>query len=171
MDGANVIADWDRCYLKQDLERIAMSLLEPTPAPDRKRRLKAFALVVLLLAVVGILWYFLRFSSEERAVAKFFDALTAGDTSRAYAIWQPEPSYQMADFLADWGPNGYYGPVKSYRIVSAEQPRHGGSGVIVTVEISPFSPMPEAGDVEKSRRTRQVRLWVETHSKSLSFPP
>ncbi len=90
--------------------------------------------------------------------------------NRAYQLWKPGPSYAMQDFLADWGPSGYYGPVKSYRIVKASSLREA-SGVIVTVHVSPFSPFPVAEDFEKSRRTRTVRVWVETKDKSFTFPP
>jgi len=41
----------------------------------------------------------------------------------------------------------------------------------VRVATSPFSPLPDAGDEEKSRKTRVVSVWVLTKDKSLSFPP
>jgi len=44
-------------------------------------------------------------------------------------------------------------------------------GIIVVVEVSPYQPFPDDSDVAKSRRTREVRLWVETRDKSLGFPP
>ena len=53
----------------------------------------------------------------------FFDALVAGDTATAYQIWKPGASYEMKDFLADWGPEGYYGPVKSYKILEGQRAR------------------------------------------------
>jgi hypothetical protein len=31
--------------------------------------------------------------------------------------------------------------------------------------------MPEASDVEKSRRTKVVTVWMNTEDKSFSFPP
>jgi hypothetical protein len=76
----------------------------------------------------------------------------------------------MKDFLADWGPQGYYGPVKSYEIIHAKAP--GGSNAIsVSTEISPYSPMPDTSDTEKSRKTRVVDLWIQPSDKSFSFPP
>jgi hypothetical protein len=39
------------------------------------------------------------------------------------------------------------------------------------VAISPFSPMPDASEVEKSRKTKIVSVWVLTSDKSFSFPP
>ena len=44
-------------------------------------------------------------------------------------------------------------------------------GIIVVVEVSPYQPFPDDSDVAKSRRTREVRIWVETRDKSLGFPP
>ena len=126
------------------------------------------AFVVLL--VLGV-WYLLRFYPEKRAAERFMDAVVAGDTSRAYQIWKPQASYTYQDFLEDWGPAGYYAPVKSYRIESAQEPPKGGSGVVVVVEISPFQPFPADSDAAKNRRTREVRIWVERSDKSLSFPP
>jgi len=60
--------------------------------------------------------------------------------------------------------------VKSYSIVKAHAEK-GANGVILTVEVSPFSPMPDKNDVEKSRRTKQLNLWVKSDDKSFSFPP
>jgi hypothetical protein len=124
---------------------------------------------VAILAAAG-LWYTFRYYPEKRVAEHFFDALVAGDMAHAYQLWQPGPSYKMPDFLADWGPNGYYGPVKSYYIVRESSPR-GASGVVVEVAVSPFAPMPDAQDGEKSRRTKFVSVWVEAKDKSFSFPP
>jgi hypothetical protein len=148
-----------------------MSILEPPQETQAKSHWLIWGALLLVVMVGAMLWYGFRYYPEERAVGKFFDALVAGDTGRAYQVWQPGPNYKTEDFLAEWGPNGFYGPVKSYKVVSAEAPRHGGSGVIVTVEISPYSPMPAAEDIEKSRRTREVRLWVEFSNKSIDFAP
>jgi hypothetical protein len=75
----------------------------------------------------------------------------------------------MKDFLADWGPQGYYGPVKSYEIIHAKAP--GGSNAIsVSTEISPYSPMPDISETEKSRKTKIVEVWVLAADKSFSFP-
>jgi hypothetical protein len=151
--------------------------LEPTAeqAQSNTRRL-IFAAVALLAALLLMGWYvhhLFRFSAEKHAVEQFLDALAASDTTRAYPLWSHTSSYKMEDFLADWGPKGYYGPVKSYRIKSAKWPRDdsSASGVTVTVEISPFSPFPAPEDVEKSRRTKLVTIWVETKTKSPGFPP
>ncbi len=147
-----------------------MTLLDAPAETSNKSRAMAFTIAALVLAAVVGLWYMFRYYPEKRAAEHFFDALVAGDTSRAYQLWKPGPSYQMADFLADWGPGGYYGPVKSYHVLRASSPP-GASGVVVIVEVSPFSPMPDASDGEKSRKTRVVSIWVEAGDKSFSFPP
>src|SRR5258705_2202388 len=124
----------------------------------------------VILAINSGRWFLFRFYPEKRAVNHFFDALLAGDTARAYQDWKPSESYKMGDFLADWGPGGYYGPVKSYKIVRAEAPKKS-NGVIVSVAVSPFSPMPEANDAEKILRTKVIPIWVDTESKAMSFSP
>jgi hypothetical protein len=121
---------------------------------------------------VGLWWAF-RFYPEKRAVAHFFDALVAGDTATAYRLWKPKPSYKMEDFLADWGPNGYFGPVKSYRILRESSPI-GSNAVEVAVAVSPFATMPDPNDPgtkEQSQKTRVIGIWVVTSDKSLTFPP
>jgi hypothetical protein len=129
----------------------------------------AFTIAALALVAIVALWYTFRYYPEKKAVATFFDALVAGDTAKAYQLWKAGPTYSMKDFLADWGPEGYYGPVKSYKIIRARAP--GGSNAIaVSVEISPYSPMPDISDTEKSRKTRVVEVWVLAADKSFSFP-
>ena len=147
-----------------------MSLLEPPADTTSKSRPMAFAAAALILIVIVALWYTFRYYPEKRAADHFFGALVAGDTAQAYQLWKPSSSYAMKDFLADWGPDGYYGPVKSYKITDTSA-RRGASGVVVTVSISPFSPIPEPSDVEKSRKTRVVSVWVESKDHSFSFPP
>jgi hypothetical protein len=149
-----------------------LSLLEPPP-PDRisKSRPIIFAAAAIFIILVFLLWWAFRFYPEKRTVEHFFDALVAGDTSTAYQIWKPKPSYRMDDFLADWGPQGYFGPVKSYKIIGAASPHGLTNAVEVAVDISPFSPLPDASDAEKSRKTKTVGIWVVTEDKSMSFPP
>jgi hypothetical protein len=127
---------------------------------------------IVLIAVVGLWWAF-RFYPEKRAVAHFFDALVAGDTAKAYELWKPKPSYKMEDFIADWGPRGYFGPVKSYRILRESSPA-GSNAVEVAVAVSPLAPMPDPNDPatrEQSQKTRVIGIWVVSKDKSLTFPP
>ena len=147
-----------------------ISLLEPTVEKPQKSRVMLFTVAALALVLAVVLWFTFRYYPEKKAAAHFFDALVAGDTNKAYELWKPSATYRMSDFSADWGPGGYYGPVKSYKIVGAKAPRKSDS-IEVDVAISPFSPMPEASDGEKSQKTRVVRLWILPSDKSISFPP
>src|SRR5258708_381941 len=146
-----------------------MSLLDPPADKSDKSRAMAFTVAALSLVVIVALWYALRYYPEKRAAQRFFDTLVAGDTAKAYELWKPGESYPMKDFLADWGPAGYYGPVKSSRIIGARAPQ-ASNAIAVSVEISPFSPMPESSDTEKSRKTKVVELWIVAADKSFSFP-
>jgi hypothetical protein len=147
-----------------------MSLLDPPAAQPDKSRAMAFTVAALTLVVIVALWFTFRYYPEKKAVEHFFDALVAGNTDLAYQLWKPTSSYAMKDFLADWSPQGYYGPVKSYTILRASS-SIGSNAVAVRVAISPFSPMPEPSDAEKSRKTKIVIFWVLISDKSLSFPP
>src|SRR5215472_14967894 len=140
-----------------------MTLLDPPPVKPEKSRAMAFTVAAVSVALMVVLWFVFRYYPEKRAADRFFTAL-------AYQLWKPTPSYSMKDFLADWGPEGYYGPVKSYEILKTCAP-HGSNTVDVSVAISPFTPMPQPGDAEKSRKTKVVSVWVVSSDKSLSFPP
>ncbi len=147
-----------------------MTLLDAPAAKPEKSRVIPFTVSAIVLVGFVVLFFVFRYYPEKRAAEHFFDALVAGDTNQAYALWKPSSSYEMKDFLADWGPNGYYGPVKSYRVGRAKA-LTGASGVSITILVSPYSPMPEPSDVEKSRKTKTVSIWVEKGDKSFSFPP
>ncbi|HEV8075710.1 MAG TPA: hypothetical protein VGP66_07665 [Candidatus Acidoferrum sp.] len=147
-----------------------MSLLEPPVDKPQKSRVMLFTVAALALTLAVVLWFTFRYYPEKKAAAHFFDALVAGDTNKAYELWKPSETYRLSDFTADWGPGGYYGPVKSYKIMGAKAPSKSDS-IEVNVAISPFSPMPDASDGEKSRKTRVVPLWILPSDKSISFPP
>ena len=147
-----------------------ISLLEPAVEKPHTSRVMAFTVSALVFTLAVVLWFTFRYYPEKKAAASFFDALVAGDTNKAYELWKPSATYRMSDFTADWGPAGYYGPVKSYKIMSAKAPKRSDS-IEVDVAISPFSPMPEASDGEKSRKTKVVPLWILPSDKSISFPP
>jgi hypothetical protein len=147
-----------------------MSLLEPPVDKPQKSRVMMFTVAALALTLAVVLWFTFRYYPEKKAAAHFFDALVAGDTNKAYELWKPSATYRLSDFTADWGPGGYYGPVKSYKIMGAKAPNKSDS-IEVNVAISPFSPMPDASDGEKSRKTRVVPLWILPSDKSISFPP
>jgi len=141
---------------------------------EKKRRYVIMLGAGILLGGLGVWWLVFGFFHipERNAARHFFNALSAGNTELAYKLWKPNPGkYPYKDFLDDWGPNGYYGPVKSYEIESANSPPKGGSGVIIVAQVSPYQPFPDANDLPKSRSTKEVRIWVETNDKSLSYPP
>ena len=147
-----------------------MSLLSPPPEPSNKYKVLTFTVAALTVALAILLYFTFRYYPEKRAAEYFLDALVAGNEKHAYELWKPAESYKIGDFMADWGPEGYYGSVKSYSIVKAHSEK-GANGVILTIEVSPFSPLPDKNDVEKSRRTKQLNLWVKSDDKSFSFPP
>jgi hypothetical protein len=148
-----------------------MGLLDATSEEPKSKLMRYIISGVALVILVAIGLYFVfRYEPEKRVVEHFLNAVVAGNLQQAYQIWQPHPSYPFPEFVSDWGPDGYYGPVASYKLESAAEPEKGGSGIIVTVEISPYSPYPDSSD-PKSSRTREVQIWVERSDKSLSFPP
>jgi hypothetical protein len=148
-----------------------MALLDPPVETSSKTRHLKFVAVALVVLAAVVLYLTFRFYPEQRAAQRFFVALVAGDTNAAYQLWKAGPSYHLQDFLADWGPHGYYGPVKSYKILKISTPKDSSNSVAIEVEVSPFSPMPDASDAEKSRKTRVVTVWMNTQDKSFSFPP
>lgn len=146
-----------------------MTLLDPPPVTSHKSRAIPFTVAVIVVAVVVLIYFEFRYYPEKIAAEHFFNALVADNTDLAYQLWKPGSSYTKKDFLADWGPSGYYGPVKSYEIKKVCSP--GSNTVNVTADVSPFSPMPEPSDAEKNRKTKSVDVWVVTSDKSLSFAP
>lgn len=145
---------------------------EDPQARRRRHIIMVSAAAVLTVLFSYWLWFLFLHMPERRATEHFFDALSAGNTQLAYQIWKADPAhYSFEDFTADWGPTGQYGPVKSYQIESASTPPRGGSGINVVVEVSPDLPFPSSNDIEKSARTKEVRLWVEKRDKSIGFAP
>ena len=151
-----------------------MSLLEPPADVHKKSRAMIFTMTVAFAVAIIAIWFWLRFYPEKKATEQFFNAVVAGDMNTAYRLWKPGPgsSYKFQDFVADWGPTGYYGPVKSYSILKTKSPDGSATSVEVRVAISPFSPLPVASaEPEKSQKTKVVNVWVDTKDKSFSFPP
>ena len=127
--------------------------------------------VVFVGLIAGFLAYQLRFHTEERTLRHFMDAVVAGKMDEAYRIWKPSETYSFKDFLEDWGPDGYYGPIKSYHLEHIEKNKPNASGVVATIELSPYQPFPDDHDAAKQSKTKEVRLWVEFKDQSLGFPP
>ena len=147
-----------------------MSLLNPPEVKPEKSHAMAITLVAVFIALVVVLYFAFRYYPEKKAAEHFLDALVAGETDKAYAMWKPSANYKMNDFLSDWGPQGYYGPIKSYKIMGAKAPQKSTS-VEVVIAISPFATFPDSSDADKSRKTKDVHLWVQPSDKSFSFPP
>lgn len=145
-----------------------MGLLDTTEEhPASKLRRYIITTVVFILLVAFGIWWMLRFHQEKLTVRHFLDAVVAGKMDDAYKMWKPAPSYTYKDFIDDWGPNGYYGPVKSYHYEDAQKPAKSESGVIIIFEVSPYNTFPGAGD----GKTKEVRVWVTFADQSMSFPP
>lgn len=135
--------------------------------PNSKVRRYALTASFFILALAATLWYFLRFQTEKDTVNNFMEAVARGDMKAAYALWKPaDPkNYDFKEFVSDWGPEGYYGPIRSFRITAAAQVRRSASGVVVAVELCPNAPF------HNDSRNKEVSLWVERHDQSLSFTP
>lgn len=145
-----------------------MSLLEPPPEKSHKSQVWTITIGVLVLALALVLYFTFRYYPEKKATDHFFAALVAGNIDKAYELWKPTASYKKQDFVADWGATGYYGPVKSFRIMSAKAPRKSNM-IAVSVAVSPYAPMP-GPNAENSQKTRIVTLWISRDDKSISFP-
>ena len=133
-----------------------MLIFEDVNRPEvirRERLVKRILIGVIIVAIVaGFLYWEFKNWPEERTAKRFLATLQRGDYQQAYRIWQPSSSYAFNDFLRDWGPNGEYGKVQSFKMVGSQS---SGSGVIVTAKIN----------------GKEARIWVERKDKSLSFPP
>ncbi len=148
-----------------------MTLFDPSEEPKSKTlRYTVTGVALVILLAFGTWYFFLRFISEEHTTEHFMDAVVAGNFEQAYQIWKPQGNgYTYQDFLQDWGKQGFYGPIESYRIESTNLLKDA-NGVTVVVEISPFRPFPANNDPQ-SGRNREVRLFVARSDQSLSFPP
>jgi hypothetical protein len=133
-----------------------MLIFEDVNRPEvirRERLVKRILIGVIIVAIVaGFLYWEFKNWPEERTAKRFLATLQRGDYQQAYRIWQPSSTYAFNDFLRDWGPNGEYGKVQSFKMVGSQS---SGSGVIVTAKIN----------------GKEARIWVERKDKSLSFPP
>ena len=149
-----------------------VGILDAGPEEPKSKALRyGISGVALVLLLSGAMWYFLRYTSEKHTVEHFMDAVIANDMDKACQIWHTHPGFSCQDFVSFWGPNGYYSPIKSFRMESAEVPPKGGSGVVITVEISAYAPFPKPEETVKFAQNREVQIWVERSDQSLSFPP
>lgn len=147
------------------------SLLNPRPERHLNKYVKYGILGFILLVILsGVFWYFFRFHPETTTVDVFMQDIIGGRYEEAFHLWKAGESYQYKDFLQDWGPSGYYGPVRSYAVVGTHEMSKA-SGVIVVVDVSPFSPFPPSNDFEKASKTKEVRLWVQFGDHTISYAP
>ena len=148
-----------------------MVLFDPIEEhPHAKSRRRVILVIVLVVFTALGLWWVLRYHKERVTILHFMNAVIAGNMQQGYEIWKPSQSYSLKDFIDDWGPNGYYGPIKSFRVAKTEHLR-GGSGVEIKIRLSPYQPFPEDDDVAKQNKTKEVTLWVQFNDQSISFPP
>jgi len=148
-------------------------LLFDTPQTEQhSSKLRRYVIMVLVFIalVAGASWYLLRYYHEKDTVRHFLNEVSAGNMQQAYKIWKPTGSYSFKDFLQDWGPNGYYGPVRSYHIERATR-RSNSNAVDVIVEVSPEKQFPSGSDASEQNQVKEVDLGVRLSDQSLSFPP
>jgi hypothetical protein len=132
-----------------------MTLLDATP-PKPPRKIGRYILIALAVIIVGGAAYFLlRNYPEERAVSRFFTALEQGNYQEAYQLWQASDTYSYQNFLHDWGAQGDYGKIRSFKILGSQA--EGKSTVIVTVTINNEEPPCD--------------LVVDRGTKGLAFSP
>jgi hypothetical protein len=148
------------------------------PAERPPSKLRRYAIVVLAVIITigafvaafpSYFWYPFAYHTEISTVSRFMDTVVAGKMQEAYQIWKPAGSYSSKDFLDDWGPDGYYGPVRSYRLGRPEHIKNGSAAAII-IEVSAYQPYPK-DDPVKMNRSKTVTLWVDFKDQSISFPP
>jgi len=126
------------------------------------------AAVFIVLGSIG-LWWLLRYHTEKVTIYRFLTAVAAGEMQRAYQLWKPVASYTFDRFMEDWGPDGYYGPVKSFNVKDTDHPK-ACACVDVIVQVSPFQPFPQKDDFVKQAKTKEFKLRVEYKDQSIGFP-
>jgi len=80
----------------------------------------AFTIAALTLVAVVALWFTFRYYPEKRAAEHFLMRWSRATWLRRINFGSRARAITMNDFLADWGAQGYYGPVKSYVIEREE---------------------------------------------------
>lgn len=147
-----------------------MTLLDANQPEPSKKPYYIIVIVLVVFLIALFVWREVRFRSEEKTATSFFSELASGNLQQAYKTWQPSESYSFNDFQNAWGPNGYYGPVKSFEIEATGAPHRSDSSVAVTALISPYQPFPKSGTAE-ANKTKEIVIWVNRTTQSLSFPP
>ncbi|HTS71148.1 MAG TPA: hypothetical protein VMO17_19395 [Terriglobia bacterium] len=131
-----------------------MTLLDAPPSKP-PRRIGRYILIALAVIVVGGTGYLaFRNYPEERAISRFLTTVQQGNYQEAYKLWQPSSTYAYGDFLHDWGEQGDYGKIHSFKILGSQA--KGSETVVVTVTINEHPPM---------------ELVVDRKTKGLAFSP
>ena len=99
--------------------------------------------LVVLLAISGVLAWFLWDWPEEHRVNRFFAAVESSNLQQAFSIWNNDPDWQQhadrfkpydfAQFQKDWGVGSDYGQIKSHKIIMTKT---AGNGVVMGVDIN-----------------------------------
>jgi hypothetical protein len=132
-----------------------MTLLDAAPPKPQRpigRYILAAAAAILILSAGYALF---RNYPEEHAISRFLKTLEQGNYQEAYRLWQPSETYTFDDFVHDWGPNGDYGKIHSFKVLGSRS--KGANTVIVTVTINDQEPARE--------------LLVDRQTKGLAYSP
>ena len=147
-----------------------MSLLDANqPEPSKTPRYIILGVIAAFI-IAFLIWHHVRYDAEKKVAAEFFSALASGHVQQAYKLWQPAADYSFKDFQQDWGPDGFMGPIKSFKVESAEAPAKSLTSVAVRVLVSPYAPLPRSSD-SRASKTRLVMIWINRGSHSFSIPP
>ncbi|MGH9357216.1 MAG: hypothetical protein ACRD10_13900 [Terriglobia bacterium] len=133
-----------------------LKLMDAKPPKPKRGILKYIPLPLLILIIVAIaafITYSLWDYREQNAVTTFLTTLEKGDYRKAYQLWQPAPSYHFSDFMHDWGPEGDYGKIRTFKILSDTS--KGSDTVMVTMRINDEDP--------------PLSLLVDRKTKGLSY--
>jgi len=132
-----------------------MSLLNATP-PKPPRKIGRYILLAVLVIIVGGVSYVLfRNYPEERATTRFLTTLEQGNFQEAYQLWQPSDTYSYQEFLHDWGLQGDYGKIRTFKILGSTS--KGSATVVVTISVNDRQP--------------PLELLVDRKTKGLAYSP
>lgn len=131
-------------------------LFDSKPPKPKTGIRKYWPWLVILVVVGGVVGYFaLHNLPEKHAVEHFLTELKEGNYKEAYELWQPASDYSYQDFLRDWGPQGDYGKIHEFKIISVKS--KGSAIVIVTITIN--------------NQTPALALIVTRKTKGLAYSP
>ena len=116
------------------------------------------AVVVIIAAVGGILYFQFRNYREEGRVKTFLRLIEQEKYQDAYALWgcsveTPCPGYTYKKFLQDWGPESAHPDISAAKIT---QTRSCDDGIIQTLSFG---------------KDDEVWIWVSREDLALGFAP